>query len=36
MYGKIAAVTTISLVAAVAAIGSMFIALTQISAARAF
>jgi sodium transport system permease protein len=31
LLGKIAAVTTISLVAAVAAIGSMFIALTQIS-----
>ena len=31
LLGKIAAVTTISLVAAVAAIGSMFVALTQIS-----
>jgi sodium transport system permease protein len=31
LLGKIAAVTTISLVAAVAAIGSMFLALTQIS-----
>ncbi len=31
LLGKIAAVTTISLVAAVAAIGSMFIALTQVS-----
>jgi sodium transport system permease protein len=31
LLGKIAAITTISLVAAVAAIGSMFLALTQIS-----
>jgi sodium transport system permease protein len=31
LLGKIAAITTISLVAAVAAIGSMFIALTQVS-----
>ena len=31
LLGKIAAITTISLVAAVAAIGSMFVALTQIS-----
>jgi sodium transport system permease protein len=31
LLGKIAAITTISLVAAVAAIGSMFIALTQLS-----
>lgn len=31
LLGKIAAVTTISLVAAVAAIGSMFLALTQVS-----
>jgi sodium transport system permease protein len=31
LLGKIAAITTISLVAAVAAIGSMFVALTQVS-----
>src|SRR5207245_6350216 len=31
LLGKIGAVTTISLVAAVAAIGSMFLALTQVS-----